>query len=75
MKPQYLIHTNKVPKACLTTTYGALTMPFESWSQGYKAGETGMGCDDCPYETHSREAWAWSSGYIEGRAQAKKRFE
>jgi ribosome modulation factor len=49
---------------------GVLTMPLEPWNQGYKAGF--MGWAACPYPALSNDGWAWSAGYIEGRAAHAK---
>ena len=33
---------------------------------GLRAGEQGKA--GCPYPAHSREAWSWQSGFVEGIA-------
>lgn len=69
LHPLNLIHRNKVPNPVSMRVPGVLTMPLEPWRQGVQAGQMGWG--ECPYETYTRDAWAWSSGYVEGRANAK----
>ncbi len=68
--PLYLIHTTNCSSPEKPRVSGALTMPFEPWKQGFQAGQTGRA--ECPYDPVSREAWAWSAGYIEGRAANAK---
>ena len=68
--PLTLIHTNKVSNPATMRVSSGLTMPLEPWRQGVQAGEMGWG--ECPYETYTRDAWAWSAGYVEGRANAKQ---
>jgi ribosome modulation factor len=46
-----------------------LSMPLEPWNEGYEAGLAGV-CR-CPY-ADSRDAWAWFSGFIEGKADRLK---
>lgn len=46
---------------------GKLLMPLEAWRKGYEAGQARVP-SACPYAPQSREAWAWSSGRIEGLA-------
>ena len=45
---------------------GVLTMPAHAWQQGYQDGLLGVAF--CPYQVATNEAWAWSSGLVEGRA-------
>lgn len=47
-----------------------LRMPVEPWNQGYKAGLMGWGAN--PYPAFSLDGWAWSAGYVEGRAAYAK---
>jgi hypothetical protein len=49
-----------------------LLLDMEAWEQGFNAG---LQLDDqrCPYETESAKAWAWRSGFIEGRAERFRR--
>lgn len=65
--PLDLIHRNNCSNPIPARVSGRLTMPLEPWKQGYQAGQMGWG--ECPYETLSRDAWAWSAGYVEGRAK------
>jgi len=41
-----------------------------AWKQGYEAGLSGE--NRCPYSETVPEAWAWSSGWIEGDADRQK---
>jgi hypothetical protein len=43
-----------------------LSMPEAPWNEGYQAGFFGFGVN--PYPAFSRDGWAWSAGYIDGRA-------
>ena len=47
-----------------------LSMPIEPWNQGYRAGLMGWG--QSPYQPFTRDGWAWSAGYVEGRAAYAK---
>lgn len=47
-----------------------LKMPELPWKQGYEAGLNGL-LNACPYPPVSDASWAWSSGYVEGRADSK----
>ena len=67
---QTLIHRNISPNPALARVPGVLAMPKRAWNEGLKAGE--LGHAKCPYSAASRDGWAWSSGYIEGRANATK---
>ena len=64
-----LIHRNNCSNPIGMRVSSVLTMPVEAWEQGFKDGQ--LGYVDCPYPNLSRDAWAWSSGYIEGRANGK----
>ena len=44
-----------------------LSMPPEPWQQGFDAGMCCPG-EPCPFPVASVEAWAWSSGFIEGKS-------
>lgn len=67
--PLNLIHTNNSPNPIAMRVPGRLTMPEAAWNQGYQDGIVRR--EKCPFPPMSRDAWAWSSGYIEGRANAK----
>jgi hypothetical protein len=43
-----------------------LKMDQAAWKEGFRAGEEGKA--SCPYPAHSREAWSWQSGFVEGIA-------
>jgi hypothetical protein len=47
-----------------------LAMPEAPWNEGYQAGLVGLGVN--PYPAFSRAGWAWSAGYIDGRAAHAK---
>lgn len=40
---------------------------WKAWQKGYASGKQGASLDSCPHSPHSAEAWAWRSGFIEGR--------
>jgi ribosome modulation factor len=61
-----LIHRNNSPKPVSMRVSGTLAMPEHAWRQGYQDGLLSMAI--CPYPPMTSEAWAWSSGLIEGRA-------
>jgi hypothetical protein len=42
------------------------------WNEGFAAGRAGK--KNCPYRPGSPEAWAWSSGQIEGDAKRQAGF-
>jgi hypothetical protein len=46
-----------------------LSMPLTPWNEGFEAGRVGI--QTCPYPVGTSAGWAWSSGYIEGAANAK----
>lgn len=46
------------------------SMPPIPWKHGFDAGSSGQSVN--PYPHLSRDAWAWSSGYIEGQAAAER---
>jgi len=50
---------------------GRLEMPKEAWEAGFRSGKEKPAFDRCPYPAGSREAWAWSSGRVEGKAEAE----
>lgn len=43
-----------------------------AWQEGFDAGAAGQRADSCPYSTRTAEAWAWRSGYIEGKAKISR---
>jgi len=43
-----------------------LKMDQAAWKEGFRAAEEGKA--SCPYPAHSREAWSWQSGFVEGIA-------
>ena len=43
---------------------------IDMWKNGFDAGSSGQSVN--PYPHLSRDAWAWSSGYIEGQAAAER---
>lgn len=45
-----------------------LTLDRRAWQAGYDAGKRRQDAGSCPFPVASREAFAWSSGYIEGKA-------
>ena len=45
-------------------------MPEEPWKEGEAAGRLGL--VKCPYPAMTTAGWSWFSGYIEGRAYAKR---
>ena len=61
-----LIHRNNSPKPVSMRVSGVLAMPKDSWQKGYDDGL--LGITVCPFSVASVDAWAWSSGVIEGRA-------
>ncbi len=68
-RPHNLIHRNKSPNPVTARAPARLTMPEAAWNQGFQDGMFRR--ERCPFPAMSRDAWAWSSGYIEGRANAK----
>ncbi len=46
----------------------AFSMPPIAWKRGFDDGVAGANL--CPYPAMSRDAWAWSSGYVEGSSAA-----
>lgn len=44
-----------------------LAMPADAWEAGFASGKRKL-VDRCPYVAGSAEAWAWSSGRVEGQA-------
>jgi ribosome modulation factor len=46
-----------------------LEQDAEAWLAGFEAGKSGASLKTCPYATGTAESWAWSSGFIEGRAK------
>lgn len=66
--PQNLIHRNNSPKPVTAGLVARLAMPEKPWKEGREAGRIGAAKN--PY-SDSSDAWARSSGYIEGRADAK----
>lgn len=46
-----------------------LKMDEQAWQIGFDAGRLGKPLESCPYPPESAEAWAWSSGYIEGKTK------
>lgn len=67
--PLTLIHTNNSPNLAAMRAYGVNCMSLQPWNEGYQAGKVGQA--DCPYQVGTTAAWSWSSGYVEGRADAK----
>ncbi len=65
-QPLNLIHRNNSPEPVSTRVSGVLAMPKDSWQKGYDDGL--LGITVCPFSVASVDAWAWSSGVIEGRA-------
>jgi hypothetical protein len=51
-----------------STEAKAIEQDHQAWLQGYRAGQLGRSWRDGLYPPGSTEAWAWSSGYIEGKA-------
>lgn len=51
-----------------------LVMPKQAWEEGFRSGKEKPAFDRCPYPAGSAEAWAWSSGRVEGQA-ARDGFE
>ena len=47
----------------------ALTHDPAAWDVGFAAGERGVFPFRCPYPATTRQAWSWSSGFIEGKAK------
>jgi ribosome modulation factor len=43
-----------------------------AWQQGCEAGQTGHDSSSCPYPADSALGWAWSSGFIEGKAERER---
>jgi hypothetical protein len=64
-----LIHTNNSPNPVSMRVSDGWAMPSEPWRQGVESGLMGWGVN--PYESFSRDGWAWSAGYVEGRAYAR----
>lgn len=50
-----------------------LQQPAKAHAQGFKAGQQRRSLAGNPYGRDTAEAWAWVSGYIEGKAQQKLR--
>jgi len=46
----------------------SLAMPPEAWQRGVDDGMK-PGDHECPFQEGTADAWAWSSGYVEGRAK------
>jgi hypothetical protein len=49
-----------------------LTQDPAAWKAGFTAGRAGRGNN--PHFTGTREAWSWSSGYVEGEAKREAGF-
>lgn len=43
-------------------------------AEGYHAGQKRKPSEACPYPPESAKAWAWSAGYIEGKATPDKPY-
>jgi ribosome modulation factor len=46
-----------------------LKMDDDAWEKGFIDGEAGH--SRCPFSAVTREAWSWSSGWIEGDAKRR----
>ena len=69
-EPLNLIHTTKPSNPITTRVSAVLAMPMTAWQEGYRAGQ--IRANSNPYPVCSNDAWAWSSGYVEGVAYAAK---
>lgn len=67
---QALIHRNISPNPASMRVPGRLSMPKAAWEEGRIAGA--MSIAKCPYSVASVDGWAWSAGYVEGRADVAK---
>ena len=63
-----LIHRNNSPKSMPMRVAAGFAMPEKSWLEGVHSGQSGTA--NCPYKVGTTDAWSWSSGYVEGRANA-----
>jgi hypothetical protein len=52
-----------------------LTIDREAWNAGVAAGKAGRRLNACPYPAHSREAWSWQSGFVEGIARPARNLD
>ena len=68
--PLALIHRNNCSNPTPMRAAARFAMPEKPWQEGVETGQKGTA--NCPYKTGSDYAWAWSSGYVEGRANAKR---
>jgi len=68
--PLNLIHRNKEPSPLSMRVPAGFSMPNGPWEEGLISGSIGLA--ECPYSVASRDGWAWSSGYVEGRARHAK---
>lgn len=68
LPPLFLIHRNKVPEALSMRVSGPFAMPQQPWEEGRNSGRFGV--SNNPYPAMTSDAWAWSSGYVEGRSDA-----
>ena len=44
----------------------------QAWQEGFQAALDGVPGEDCPYPAGDLLALAWSSGFIEGRAEMQR---
>jgi hypothetical protein len=58
--------SSPIPDLKNTRYYAMSVVP---WNEGFEAGRVGI--QTCPYPVGTSAGWAWSSGYIEGAANAK----
>jgi hypothetical protein len=43
-----------------------------AWNRGFEDGRQGKPLHSTPYDHGTTESWSWVSGYIEGKAAARK---
>jgi hypothetical protein len=49
-----------------------LELDEHACSQGFEDGRQGKPLHSNPYDPGTTESWSWASGYIEGKAAARK---
>jgi hypothetical protein len=52
---------------------GPMTQPPCQWEDGFDAGLSGQPITACPYAPATANAWAWHSGFLEGKARRLRR--
>jgi ribosome modulation factor len=49
-----------------------LELDEHAWNRGFEDGRQGKSLHSTPYDQGTTESWSWVSGYIEGKAAARK---